>query len=661
MDKRLPLAMLLSLAVWFLWLEFLAPPLPEPGTEPGAAPPGVQQPGDDGTTGDPEPAPEPAGEGRDVATEEQELTLILRDPGGAGDEDRPRGLWQATFSNRGGVLAELRTGRYVDQVDLPPEAIDDPAHWPVLLASVPTDTPGLGGRSASLQLASNVSSRDLEAEPFAEELWHMELLGTEAEPTGVEFRLDPGTGVELVKRFEVAPDSESGWEFDLTLTLTGTGGAKSGPRQFVLTPAAVVPRALDDFFYREPRAIAAGPAGETEPDYEQEELATSGDPTGALDAQAPLAFVGTHNKYFGFLLRGRDVESRASLIGANWRRLAESGQAEYAYVYGQALVQLALPPEGQTRSWRYRIYAGPKDPDVMVLDEPALGMVVDGDLSWFSGIGKLLLVFLRALEKVTGNFGWAIILMTLCIRTLLFPLNRRSQTSMARYQTKMKRVQPKIEEIKKKYANDRAELNKAQQKLMQEEGIFPPLGGCLPIFIQMPIFFGLFSALRTSFDLRQAPFLGYIQDLSRPDALFPWDAGFSLPMVGPIVSFNLLPIVMVIMWVLQQATMPKPADEQAARMQRMMMFMPVMMGFFLYNYAAGLSLYMITQSTLGIFEQKVIKKLWPIDDTEPEKSSGRGCAPFAEAMQRAAEQQQARTKELERQRAQGRRKGKHKR
>ena len=381
----------------------------------------------------------------------------------------------------------------------------------------------------------------------------MELIGTEAEPRGVEFRLNPGTGVELVKRFELAEDSISGWEFDLTLTLTGTGGAKSGPRQFVLTPGAVVPRALNDTFYREPRAIAAGPVGDDEPDYEQEEVSPSGDRTGGLDAQGPLAFVGTHNKYFAFLLRGRDQASSTSLIGARYRQVAEVGQQDYEYVLGEALVQLSLPAEGQSQSWNYRIYAGPKDLDILVLDEPALGQVTDGDLSWFSGIGKLLLGVLRTLEKVTGNFGWAIILMTFCIRALLFPLNRRSQTSMARYQSKMKRVQPKIDAIKKKYANDRAELNKAQQKLMQEEGIFPPLGGCLPIFIQMPIFFGLFSALRTSFDLRQAPFMGYIQDLSRPDALLPWDAGFSLPMVGEIVSFNLLPIIMVIMWVLQQA------------------------------------------------------------------------------------------------------------
>jgi len=160
-----------------------------------------------------------------------------------------------------------------------------------------------------------------------------------------------------------------------------------------------------------------------------------------------------------------------------------------------------------------------------------------------------------------------------------------------------------------------------QAKLMQEEGAFPPLGGCLPMFLQIPVFIGLFAALRTSFDLRQANFGFWIHDLAVPDRLL--RIGLSLPVVGSIEYLNVLPILMVVLWIWQQKGMPMPADEQAARMQKMMMWMPVLMGFFLYNYAAGLSLYMITQSGLGIIEQKVIKKVWPLDDAErPRKKSG---------------------------------------
>ena len=117
---------------------------------------------------------------------------------------------------------------------------------------------------------------------------------------------------------------------------------------------------------------------------------------------------------------------------------------------------------------------------------------------------------------------------------------------------------------------------------------------------------------------------------------------------------NVLPILMVILWVAQQRMMPKPTDEQQAKMQRMMLFMPVVMGVFLYTYAAGLSLYMITQSALGIFEIRVIKKLWPVDDTEVEPKAKRGCGPFSGVMERIAEQhkeQLKRMQEMERQRS----------
>lgn len=662
MDKRLPLAMLLSLAVWFLYIKSL--PAPDPAQGQGSdSPPGVEAPVDPGTSQEVPGASSAEGAAdlagldngaRQVASEREVRTMIIRAPGEAANSHDPRGLWQATFDNKGGVLRELRTGHYVATVE--DEDKDDPANWPVLVRGVEIDEVGFAGETGSLLLATNVSSRDLVAKPLAEELWEMEVLGTEAEPTGVVFRLAPGRGVRFEKRFELAKSSTSGWEFELTLTVENTGeGAlvKGGPYQFRFTPAACVPPSLGERFYVEPRAVAAGPAHSEDMEQDTAQMREKGDKLGPLDVQPPLAFVGSHNKYFAFLMRGADSASENTLVGASFRRLfspedlGEKGERPTKWIVGDAQLELMVPPTGESRSWHYRIYAGPKEQHLLTADDEDFLLITEKDLNWFAGIGKLLLLVLSGLHKVTGNFGWAIILMTLCIRALLFPLNRRSQTAMARYQKKMKRVQPKIEALKKKYADDRAELNKQQQKLMQEEGVFPPLGGCLPMFVQMPIFFGLFSALRTSFDLRQAPFIGYIQDLSRPDALMPFP--FDVPFFH-WETFNLLPILMVVMWVAQQATMPKPQDEQSARMQRMMMFMPIMMGFFLYNYAAGLSLYMITQSTMGIIEQKVIKKVWPIDDTEVESKKS-GCGPFAGAMEKMAEKQKAQMKLIEQQRA----------
>jgi len=269
-------------------------------------------------------------------------------------------------------------------------------------------------------------------------------------------------------------------------------------------------------------------------------------------------------------------------------------------------------------------------------------------------LGHGMLAVLRFFHGLCGNWGVAIILLTLLVRLVLFPINRRSQTAMARYQSKMKRVQPKLEEVKKRFASDPKKLREAQARIMQEEGAFPPLGGCLPMFLQLPVFFGLFSALRTSFDLRQAPFGLWIHDLSRPDQLLRLD--LRLPLLPDIEYLNVLPILMVVLWVLQQLGMPKPADEQAARMQKMMMFMPVIFGVFLYNYAAGLSLYMMTTSGLSIIEQKVIKKLWPIDDTEVVKKKS-GCGPFSGTLEHLAQKSRAHLEKSQAMQAELRRQG----
>jgi YidC/Oxa1 family membrane protein insertase len=268
----------------------------------------------------------------------------------------------------------------------------------------------------------------------------------------------------------------------------------------------------------------------------------------------------------------------------------------------------------------------------------------------FNSIGNGLLWFLGIMHGITGNWGMAIILLTLCVRAALFPINRRSQTAMARYQKKMKRVTPRINEIKERFKNDPKKLREAQAKIMQEEKAFPPLGGCLPMFLQLPVFFGLFSMLRTSFDLRQEPFYFWIKDLSRPDQIA--SLGWELPLLGEIEYFNLLPILMVVMWILQQKGMPQPQDEQAARMQKMMTFMPIIFGFMLYNYAAGLSLYMLTSSTMAIFEQKVIKKKWPIDDAEIVSDKPGGCGPFSGFAAKLAEKQKEQMKRVQAQQAQ---------
>lgn len=622
MEKRLPLALLLSVVVMIVWSKYLAPPraerpVPVPGVSELASP----------TPGAPALAPEPVagpGLGSSIGeTEERTLDLEFGTPGELGS-------YRAIFSNRGASLTELWIGNYVDDHSLSAEERLDRAHWTRLLDSVE----GAEGLTRSMTLRTRGMSKELVGQPLEDALWSMrEIDGSRSMP-GVEFELSQGHGLRFVKRILFERGSH---RVHVTLELIDEGLEETGKRSFFFTPASVVPQELGERFYVEPQAVAAAYEGgewtranHGLPKFETVLRDDKGKQTsGSFDLPAGetsvMSFAGVHNKYFAVLMRAANDESLMSIRGANWRRIRDEAWARenptklgesWRHLATDVLLELELPTGGGTTSREYVVYCGPKARDLLVADHADHEALIEEDLGFFDGIAALLLKVLGFFHGLTGNWGVAIILMTLSVRLVLFPVNRRSQTAMARYQKKMKRIQPKIDELKKRYEKDPKKQREEQTKLMQQEGAFPPLGGCLPIFIQMPVFFGLFAALRTSFDLRQAPFAGWIEDLSRPDQLMHLGFETGLPLIGSIEYLNVLPPLMVVLWVAQQMVMPKPADAQAQKMQRMMMFMPVVMGVFLYNYAAGLSLYMITQSLLGIIEIGLIKKVWPVDDTE---------------------------------------------
>lgn len=638
MDKRLPLFLFLAFLILFGWTYFFgpkpAPPKPvvpavEGASEAAAGEAATDAPAE-GASGDESVLRAPAAGELPAEAESEERTLEL-EVGGAGQPGEPgrKGAYRAVFSNRGASLLELRLADYMRSVGLDEAQRLDRANWLSLLEPVEKD----GLRTGSLALRTSASSKERFPLDLETALWKMEPLA--APEAGVRFRYSPPGGalaLEKVVRFE--PES---WRIAVTFTLENRS-AERGRLTFLLVPAATMPAEVAESFYAEPNAVAIGREGPDQPFEIDHKPAPKLKEPGALEVPGTLAVVGVHAKYFAFLLRERAFAS-GTLGGATYAPLRVGNQDRIEVAVP---ITLELPARGEARSVEYLVYAGPKSKD-LVADCEAHQLVLDDDLS-VDSIARLLLWLLGKLHAVLGNWGLAIIALTLGVRILLFPLNRRSQTAMAKYQTKMKRVQPKLEEVKKRFEKDPQKLREAQARIMQEEGAFPPLGGCLPIFLQMPVFFGLFSALRTAYELRQAPFYGYITDLSRPDHLL---ALGDLPFLPD--HLNLLPILMVVLWIVQQMGMPKPADEQAARMQKMMMFMPVVFGFMLYNYAAGLSLYMITTSSCSIIEQKVIKKLWPIDETEVVKKEGKpsGCGPFSGILQNLAEKQQEQMKRMQ--------------
>jgi YidC/Oxa1 family membrane protein insertase len=230
-----------------------------------------------------------------------------------------------------------------------------------------------------------------------------------------------------------------------------------------------------------------------------------------------------------------------------------------------------------------------------------------------AGIIKPLAFGILALMKwmygFIGNYGVVIIILVFLMRLVMHPITKKSQVSMS----KMSKLAPMAEEIKKKYANNKAEMNKHMMALYREHGA-SPIMGFLPMMIQMPVWIALWSAVYASIDLRGAAFLPFwITDLSMPDALYRFQETIVLPLLGwKIESLNLLPIMMGVAFFLQQKLMPAQAsasNPQVAQQQKMMMFMmPLMFPLMLYKAPSGVNMYIMSSTFAGVFEQYVIRK-----------------------------------------------------
>jgi len=645
-EKRLRLFFLLSFLLLVMW------PRPEKLDSPQTAGDPTAQgldPSDPGGSAAGPVAPRAPSERPEGEAEPWRETLNLGTPG-------EPGYYLATFDSRGGTLAELRLGGYYSLLGPSPEELENPENWVQLLAEVNTPS----GPQGSLGLTAHPSAEYMVDFPLDLVHWHHEVLEEGGRTVGVRFSHDTGKGLSLTKTLRAQPNS-----YDLTLELELSNGVDewTGRRpRFLLTPALGMPSSAHDAYYTEPSTgVSWEQDGELEVDRKSSSIGERSD--GSFGASSGIVWGGMDSKYFAVLARP-DGGTQREISGCGWRSLYDLDWVEenptepqangWRHVTCDLDLAAPLPAPGHAPArLEFKVYAGPKRSELLELHDESLLSLVDGDLGFFSGIASILLRIMGFFHSILGNWGWSIICLTLTVRSALFPFNRRSQTAMARHAKKMKRVQPMLNELKEKYKDDPKKQRAEQARIMQEEGAFPPLGGCLPMFVQIPIFFGLFKALRVSFDLRQAPFMGWIKDLSEPDRLMRVD--WDLPLIGNVEYLNILPPLMVALWILQQKVMPKPTDEQAIKMQKMMMWMPIVFGFFLYNYAAGLSLYMITTSSFGVLEQTVIKKIWPIDDSEQPKKKSGFMARIAEAQKQAQKLQEMQRAEKKRGQQKGKR------
>ncbi len=235
----------------------------------------------------------------------------------------------------------------------------------------------------------------------------------------------------------------------------------------------------------------------------------------------------------------------------------------------------------------YKVYAGPRDATwLKKYDREFKTLLSRGMLG---GLRNLLLVSLKFFYRYTHNYGVAIILLTIAIKIILFPLTHKSFKSMK----KMQELQPQMKHLQEKYKDDPQQLNKEMMELYRKHNA-NPLGGCLPLLLQMPILIAFYQMLSRSIELKGAYFIWWIKDLSAPD---------SVP--GLPFSLNILPILMIISMIVQQKMTPSTASKEQ---QRAFMFMPIMFGIMFYNLPSGLVLYWLVNNVATILQQELIKR-----------------------------------------------------
>ncbi|MEW6101318.1 MAG: membrane protein insertase YidC [Candidatus Omnitrophota bacterium] len=289
-------------------------------------------------------------------------------------------------------------------------------------------------------------------------------------------------------------------------------------------------------------------------------------------------FIGLRDRYFCAI-----IEPVTSLAPAAYIQPITSQRIETG-------LNLSLPPNRETKL-SFRIYLGPQELTTINNVKPAWSSVIH--YGAFDVIAQILLKLITYIYSILHNWGWSIVIISLLIYILLFPLSAKQMRSMK----EMQALQPKIEELRRTHKDNPQRMNKEIMELYKEHKV-NPFGGCFPVLLQIPIFFALYQVLMRAVFLKGAKFL-WIKDLSEPDRLF------TLPFNLPVISneLNLLPILMVLGMFIQQKLSAKVTTTNSEQQKLMMVIFPAMFGLFFYRMSSGLVLYWFTNSALMLLYQ----------------------------------------------------------
>lgn len=552
-QRNLLLAFVLSLGVllaWSAWME-----RHQPGSRQGAI-----------------PAAEPVREAPvpSAATEKKESAFAKKPPGPptaphwkAAEERHvvvETELFRAEFTTRGAGLLSWQLKNYVTNTGQSSGPLE-------LSFRGESSKPALTTPLIELGLG------DLSEAPF-------EIV--ESDARGVTFEL-PLEGVRVRKRYQFEPGSYSGrLELEIqndtdrglapVMSLRWPAVARKGPdyttTAFLAYQNGSLTRSPLQTFGR------GGMLGSV----------TGREPQRVLSVEGDVEWAGVETNYFLAVLMpngSRDAWARFEVVEVGREGIAALGHTAVTI------------PAGHAASRSFELYLGPKETKLLAQVHPSLEKSINLGWKWVAPLTRLFIWLLHACHTFIPNYGLAIIFLTVMVRLLTAPLMAKQMRSMKR----MSAIQPRLRALQEKYADDRQRQSQEVMKLMREAGA-NPLGGCLPMLFQFPFLIGLFWALQSSIDLRQAPFVAWIQDLSAPETLF------TIP--GPDLPVRVLPLLMGGSMVLQQRMSPSTMDPNQARM--MMTIMPIMLTVISYRFPSGLVLYWFVSNLLAIAHQLLINR-----------------------------------------------------
>ncbi|HXH28241.1 MAG TPA: membrane protein insertase YidC, partial [Candidatus Polarisedimenticolia bacterium] len=476
-------------------------------------------------------------------------------------------LYTVRLTNRGARIVSWQLKRYRDDEGRPLQLVSDAGAK-------------IGVLPLQLQLEDEEATRALRDGLYRVERAEHEEGG--ARITELTFTWSNGAGLGAIKTLRLADDS-----YLAHLTVTATRGGRPVDPAILWGAGFGSHNGLENGRFAD-AAMAVLNLGE-----KTEIRAASSIKTDAPWLQAgTIRWSGLADKYFAAVLIPPGPS--AGEVRAVSHRLIEDGREHF-------FLSLGLQVPGVSR---FDLFVGPKDYDL--LKTAGLGLDRLLNFGFFGVVARPLFYALKFVERYVGNWGWAIIILTVFIRLLFFPITHRSQVNMKKMQEKMKRVQPKVKSMRERYRKLerkevergnvgarhklRQKMNEEMMALYKEEGINPlgGMSGCLPLLLQMPILYAFYTILSIAIELRKAPFLLWIKDLSHKD------------------PYYVTPIVMGVSMLAQQMMTSGSIADPAQR--KMMYLMPVMFTYFFINLPSGLVLYWLVNNLLGIVQQHLINK-----------------------------------------------------